>query len=277
MSQFRSSSNTNQRYNKYNRNHQIDDYDQEEYYTSNQNRQYKQYRQYRQYRQYDQYEQSNQYQNNKKNYSYENKTTTTSNKDPSKIKLKQAVKFYVRKEYKNRISEIKSDEIDMIVLNVYRYICKNKQNAPINNDNDWFSADELKNKKIILATVLGEIIKNVPHMEDGMLDYIESIYDKISLLIVKTEFDACETQKSVMGYNFINSFCWPGISKGINEDEYLKTLNKLMIYCNYDANATNDKNETALNAFENAVSKKKMQYFESVFKLLQTGDRKSVV
>ena len=328
MSQNKSSSNINQKYNGYNRNQQNDEYDPEEYRKSNQYRQSKQGGQSRQegnggyngyqrqgqgygqgygqgHLQNQQYgqnqrqpqrqlqsqspshspshspsrEQSKYYQNNGSNGSngsYERKRTTeTLDKGKDSSELKLIVKEVVKRNYRMSISEITSDKIDMIVLNVYNIMYKDKQNVTRTENDDRFLVNEMKIKTMILATVLGEIIKNVPHMKSGLSEYVESIRDKISSLIVKTKFNTDKTQKNVMGYDIINSFCWPGISRDINEKEYLETLKMLMIYCNYDVSATNNKNETALISFNNAVLKKKMQHFDSVVELLKTGHKEN--
>ena len=129
-------------------------------------------------------------------------------------------------------------------------------------------------RRTVHATVIGMIIKYVPHLKSGMSECIRRLADPIRETM-QTSLVGCSEKavRGATGYDLLNAYCWPGITD-VNTDEFLSGLETLLEVCGCDVLAQNAKGETALSSYDNAVARGHAPNIEAVRGILRAGIRR---
>jgi len=143
------------------------------------------------------------------------------------------------------------------------------------------SLDDESERHKVQATVLGIVLKYVPHIREGMSSYIMSIANLITEIMPSEEknnnevFNGKETKetKGAMGYQLLNAICYPGITTVSSIDEFVGAIETLINVCKCDVLAKNDKGETALAAYDAATERNFAPKHDLIRTVLSAGIR----
>lgn len=161
----------------------------------------------------------------------------------AQLALKRSCKWYVRQACDNNIEMLTIDGIRTII-------------TKISHD----SAGRGVPIQTIQATVLGIIVKQIPHMETGLVERIEYFAPLIVEIMPSSNHSESfskqkiHEEKGVTGFQLLNEICWPGVSQVPSPNQYVNAVEKLINICGCDVLARNARGETALSSYRVACS-----------------------
>lgn len=188
------------------------------------------------------------------------------NQGPSKyVQRKEAISVKEScKEAVKRACNFKVDELDVKKVNeIVSEICRER------------NVTDVTTRRTVHSTTIGVIIKYVPHLESGMADCIRRLAEPIRETMQATTFSSSEKEvKGAMGYELLNSICWPGITKVSSTEEYLSAIETLLEVAGCDVLSQNAKGETALSSYALACERGLAPDIEAVRGILRAGIRR---